>query len=1709
MRHHASQGRPIGYCRGDMEAVQTSLNLALLLSTGLSAIAQTPRPKTGQPWVDMDYGPFLTASIEAPAPRTNIAYKGIAINLGAAEGTSDNEAIVFDTDLLRYAAGWTGNFVALKGVVFDGEHWAYPAISGRQLFGNPMRPGWAKAGSFHDPRAHPFGPLPRDWARWRGLYLHERQVILSYTVGDTAVLELPGLERQAGLVAFARTLNLGPSDVDRVVQVAFDDRRRPTVLRAGERQRAPPRAPVRNTLIVLAPPSPATALEAPAPASLDQGLAGHWEFNEAKGPTAADRSAHRRVLDLQGTAWTSAGHTGAALAFDGRHSAEIRPAHNIDFVESDLTLAAWVQCREDGTILAQTAPTDRWVPNGRAWFIRGGRLTFDVGWVGAVASSASVTDGQWHHVAMTWAHSDGRVTLYVDGVLDGTAQLKPRQPLPDQVTRLGFSAPNFPAAPWFRGALDELRVYRRILSVDELGALARRAPPADVLALAAVGAASEARWLLTEEGHVRLLLPAQAEPARVKILLWSGLPEALAAFAQLAATASPPADIEPLTRGGPARWGERLVTRAQLGSADGPYAIDTLTEPDPNPWNSWLRFGGIDFFSDGARAALCTWNGDVWVVSGLGVELGRLTWQRIATGLYQPLGLAIVQDCIYVLGRDQITRLHDLDGDGETDYYENFNNDCMTGEHFHEFALDLKVGPDGDFYYIKCACHAVAASHPHHGTLMRVSRDGARLEVVARGLRAANGLGVGPHLEFTSIDNQGYWMPANRLNWMKPGGWYGNQLAWNPENRTTYDEPLCWMHNFVDRSGGTQLWVPTDRWGPIEGELITISYGMGHMFLVLKEDRDGLMQGGVTRFPLDFPTGVMRGAFHPKDHQLYTCGLYGWAGNKTRAGGFYRVRFTGRPLHLPHRLEIAQDGILLGFTDPLDVASATDPGNYDLKCWNYRWTAQYGSPDLRRDGREGRDTLRIESATLGADRRTVFLEVPTLQPVMQSHLVFNLKGADGTAVRNFVHHTIHRLGSVNGLQLLGSGSLARVEAAATRLELEAPSLSQTLRATGPNAADVPTDTRRARLAALYVEADQPVSPFLRPGPFAATWTGFLKMDLNEERVFETAGRGGARLTVNGAVVLAQVGPNLDGVRSPPTPLRSGLNRFELEYLSPASGPAEVRLLWSSPQLPPEPVPPTAFVHDDGDPALRTGEAARAGRDLFAASQCVKCHQPSTPWGPDAMPDLTSDAPAFDGIGDRLQPAWLAQWLLDPKAVRSDARMPRLLAGEAAVRDARDLAAWLASLRGAQAGVAAVVEANGKAEVGLVGKGQQLFTGLACVACHRFTGDPLLTDDPRVRLDHLAAKWQPRALEAFLRAPTQHFPWTRMPDFKLTGDEASALAAYLESRALAPEPVAAPEGEPVRGLELAGSLGCLNCHTLEGTVASRTAPGLTDLWRRDWTRGCLAADLEARGTAPDFGFTATEREALERFASMEPADSLARSVPAEFAARQYAALRCQACHPRDHETDFLASLPLAAPATATAYGDEDEGGGSSVHLGRPPLTFAGEKLYAGWVQRFLDGSLPYKPRPELQGRMPAFPAYASGLAVGLAHEHGYRAESAATTVADPELAAIGRRLTEVGEGFSCVACHDVGAQKALAGKDTATVNFACVTERLRPSYYWRYVQDPPHLLPSTMMPKFIADDGTTPIKSVYDGDPQRQFNAIWHYLLTLRPEAGAR
>jgi len=65
-----------------------------------------------------------------------------------------------------------------------------------------------------------------------------------------------------------------------------------------------------------------------------------------------------------------------------------------DFGNGSYTFTAWIRTTTDGSIFAKTAPTGRWVRHGKAFFVKGGRAHFDVGWVGTIKGKKKITDGR-------------------------------------------------------------------------------------------------------------------------------------------------------------------------------------------------------------------------------------------------------------------------------------------------------------------------------------------------------------------------------------------------------------------------------------------------------------------------------------------------------------------------------------------------------------------------------------------------------------------------------------------------------------------------------------------------------------------------------------------------------------------------------------------------------------------------------------------------------------------------------------------------------------------------------------------------------------------------------------------------------------------------------------------------------------------------------------------------------------------------------------------------------------------------------------------------------------------------------------------------------------------------------------------------------------------------------------------------------------------
>ena len=125
-------------------------------------------------------------------------------------------------------------------------------------------------------------------------------------------------------------------------------------------------------------------------------------------------------------------------------------------------------------------------------------------------------------------------------------------------------------------------------------------------------------------------------PVQVKILIGSAGTKGLTDYAK---SSAPPASLVAMTTGGPSRFPKKLSSQVTMGTQEGPFQVDLMNPPFDSPWKNQFRLSGLDFFKDPNKGVICSTDGDVWLVEGFTQNTGKLTWQRIASGLFQPLGI--------------------------------------------------------------------------------------------------------------------------------------------------------------------------------------------------------------------------------------------------------------------------------------------------------------------------------------------------------------------------------------------------------------------------------------------------------------------------------------------------------------------------------------------------------------------------------------------------------------------------------------------------------------------------------------------------------------------------------------------------------------------------------------------------------------------------------------------------------------------------------------------------------------------------------------------------------------------------------------------------------------------------------------------------------------------------------------------------------------
>jgi len=446
-----------------------------------------------------------------------------------------------------------------------------------------------------------------------------------------------------------------------------------------------------------------------------------------------------------------------------------------------------------------------------------------------------------------------------------------------------------------------------------------------------------------------------------------------------------PASTHPLrdmTRGGEALWEQAQICPVELGSGR-PYAVDTIHLPFENPQNDLLFGSGVAFLPEG-DALVCTMQGDVWRASGFTFPAAEVRWRKVASGIHQALGIVADRDGVFVLGRDQITRLHDLNSDGEYDFHECFCNGYLTSTFGHDFICGLERDARGNFY--------TASSKQG---LLQISPDGKTVKVIATGFRNSGGVGVMADGTPTVPCSQGPWTPASMICAVQSpftpatkqvsAPYYG---FGGPKNGKPPRLPLIYLPRGLDNSSGGQTVVSSNRWGPLEGQSLHFSFGACRYFLILRDEVNGQLQGAAVPMTGDFRSGVQRGAFSPHDGQLYVTGQAGWGAFTIDDGCFERVRYTGDPVQLPVGFHVHENGVRIDFSGPLDPQVATAIESHFAQHWNYRYSGAYGSPEYApsHPGTPGHESLTIQSSHVLEGGRSLFLEIPEIQPVNQLHL---------------------------------------------------------------------------------------------------------------------------------------------------------------------------------------------------------------------------------------------------------------------------------------------------------------------------------------------------------------------------------------------------------------------------------------------------------------------------------------------------------------------------------------------------------------------------------------------------------------------------------------------------------------------------------------------------------------------------------------------------
>jgi cytochrome c2 len=576
-----------------------------------------------------------------------------------------------------------------------------------------------------------------------------------------------------------------------------------------------------------------------------------------------------------------------------------------------------------------------------------------------------------------------------------------------------------------------------------------------------------------------------------------------------------------------------------------------------------------------------------------------------------------------------------------------------------------------------------------------------------------------------------------------------------------------------------------------------------------------------------------------------------------------------------------------------------------------------------------------------------------------------------------------------------------------------------------------------------------------------------------------------------------------------------------------------------------------------------------GRKIIEDVACYGCHPIE---GYESKP---KSGPDLRHASAKLNPGWMVEWILNPKAFRPNTRMPnffpegqhleeytetakpKYIDGFSEIqkvtevnpdkrRQALDLlpaerfqpqqqAVLITSFLLGNSTPYAKLADEASIPPGDAARGEKLVDTLGCYACHNITkpGEKKIEHANRAShydhgpdLGNVGAKTSRAWIFSWVKDPKSFAPATRMPNLRLSDQEASDIATYLAgNKFVAGQP---KDYAPVPGInsqnpdylqvgkKLVNYYGCYGCHFVggfeqtAGIGAELTEFGNKEVSRLDYgdyivdhTAQTWEAWLENKLKHPRVyryervdtrmpQFDLTKEEILDVMVVMKgmrgktrdddvrghklTATEVARERGRELV-RYY---NCNGCHSFDGRVGDIRSQDI--------YTAED-----GARFAPPVLTGEGAKTQPGWLFSFLKA--PTKLRPHLTVRMPTF-GMADQEATGIVqmfsafdgadfpyHDYtGYTLE--------------GNRKDQANSAFKaaqCVLCHTLGDNPPpdLAAKGAP--NLLLARNRLRGDWLARWIRDPQMLYPGVNMPSFFS--GGNPLVGADKADATKNLPGI--------------